>query len=331
MLGENLQQVSESTTVIFRVDSVIHMGIQRRAVLGSMSLAAFTLSGCLSRDESTNGVDGGRGELTVAVTTSTYDAGLLDELHSTFESTYNVSVRTISGGTGETIATGERGDADAVMAHAPPLEAEFLESGYGINRRDVTVGDFIIAGPEADPAGVKDTDTASEAFERIATAEAPFLSRGDTSGTHVKELEVWAESDDEPDGGWYSEAGQGMGETLIQAGQMDAYVLSVRGNFVDMRDRTGLELLLEGPLRDGDPMLENPYGIIAVNPAKHETVDYELAMLYVGFLTGVDGQAIIDAYRIDGEQVFLPSGLSTEPSVGQYHPESANVSTEGGT
>ncbi|WP_321576106.1 substrate-binding domain-containing protein [Halosolutus gelatinilyticus] len=260
------------------------------------------------------------GELTVGVTTSTYDSGLLDVLHAEFESRYGATVRAVSGGTGETIAHGERGDVDAVMAHARSLEDEFIRSGHGINRRDFTFGDFVVAGPPDDPAGIEELTTAHEAFARIAETEAAFLSRGDNSGTHVKELELWDAIGTSPTGEWYLETGQGMGKTLVQAGQRRAYLLTVRGNYIDMRDDLDLERFVEGPVTGGDPTLDNPYGIIVVNPARHPNVEYELAMLYTGFLTGIEGQRIIEDYTIDGKQVFYPDGLSEDPNFEQYSP-----------
>jgi len=293
------------------------MSIQRRGFLTGVGITAASLAGCLGSAEASD--SSALGTLTVGVTTSTYDSGLLDVLHSAFESTYGVTVRAIAGGTGQTLTRGERGDVDVVMAHARSLEDAFIESGHGINRRAFADGDFVIAGPPDDPAGIADLDTASEAFARIATTESAFLSRGDNSGTHVKERAIWDDSEADPAGAWYTESGQGMGETLVQAGQRGAYLLSVRGNFIALSDRVDLDLFVEGPVTDGDPALDNPYGVIAVNPARHD-VEYELAMLYVGFLTGQEGQQIIEEYTIDGQPVFYPDGLSEDPNFDQYTP-----------
>jgi len=275
------------------------------------------VAGCLGSRAADSPSD--LGELTVGVTTSTYDSGLLDALHSAFESTYGVTIRAVAGGTGETLARGERGDVDVVMAHARSLEDEFIQSGHGVNRRDFAYGDFVIAGPPDDPAGIAAVDTASEAFSRIAATESTFLSRGDNSGTHVQERAIWDDSEASPAGEWYTEAGLGMGETLIQANQRGAYLITVRGNYIDLRDRLDLDIFVEGPVTGGDPALDNPYGVIVVNPARHD-VDYEIAMLYVGFLTGTEGQTIIEEYTIDGQQVFYPNGLSKDPNFDQYTP-----------
>ena len=297
------------------------MSIQRRGFLAGVGITAGSLAGCLGTGATDNSADSAAdlGELTVGVTTSTYDSGLLDVLHSAFESAYGVTIRAVAGGTGETLARGERGDVDVVMAHARSLEDAFMESGHGVNRRDFAASDFVIAGPPDDPAGIQDTPTAREAFSRIAATESAFLSRGDNSGTHVKEQAIWDESEADPVGTWYTEAGQGMGETLIQADQRGAYLLSVRGNYIALQDRVDLDLFVEGPVTGGDPVLDNPYSVIVVNPARHE-IEYELAMLYVGFLTGPEGQRVIQEYAIDGQQVFYPDALSEEPNFDQYTP-----------
>lgn len=298
------------------------MKIPRRSLLAGIAAAS---AGCLGRDRST---DGPSGKLTVAVTTSTYDSGLVDALHSVFESEYGVTVRAVSRGTGETIAAGERGDVDAVMAHARSLEDEFIRTGNGINRRDFAVGDFVIAGPADDPAEITSVDDAATAFERIASTEARFSSRGDRSGTHMKEREIWDDAGIDPGGEWYRETGQGMGETLVQADQRDSYLLAVRGNFIDTRDQLDLERFVDGPVTNGDPALENPYGVIAVNPADEPSAEYELAMYYIGFLTGERGQEIVAEYTVDGEPLFYPNALSEEPNFDQYSPQSSNGSTE---
>ncbi|WP_336362420.1 substrate-binding domain-containing protein [Halalkalicoccus salilacus] len=304
----------------------------RRSVLGALGGLLALLAGCTA-DSRSEGIKHAR-ELTVAVTTSTYDAGVLDPLHEAFEERFGVRVRTVAGGTGENLRTGERGDVDCVMAHAPPLEAAFLESGHGINRRNFVRGDFVIAGPAEDPAGISEgssdpsgsrtasgddgVEDAATAFARIAEREATFVSRGDDSGTHVQERAVWEAAGIDPDGEWYLETGQGMGDTLVAADRRDAYLLTVRGNYHRMRDRLALESFVEGPITGGDPSLDNPYGIIAVNPAIHQDVDYQLAMSYIGFLTSPEGQVIVREHTVDGQRPFLPAALSEEPDFGQY-------------
>ena len=306
--------------------------MMRRSVLGALGGLLALFAGCTD-DSRGEGIEHA-GALTVAVTTSTYDAGVLDPLHEAFEERFGVRVRTVVGGTGENIRAGERGDVDCVMAHAPPLEAAFLEAGRGINRRNFVRGDFVIAGPAEDPAGISEgssdpsgsrtasgddgVEDAATAFARIAEREATFVSRGDDSGTHVKERAVWARAGIEPGGEWYLETGQGMGDTLVAADRRGAYLLTVRGNYRRMRDRLALESFVEGPITGGDPSLDNPYGIIAVNPAIHETVDHQLTMAYIGFLTSPEGQAIVEEYTVDGQRLFLPDALPEEPNFQQY-------------
>jgi tungstate transport system substrate-binding protein len=291
----------------------------RRTALGVATGIVASTAGCTDRSAGSDSEPGTAGEaLSVAVTTSTYDAGVLDPLHRAFEDRFGVRVRTISQGTGENVRTGERGDADVIMVHAPELEATFRDSGHGINRRDFVLGDFVVVGPADDPAGIEGIESAAEAFATIADEEASFASRGDDSGTHVKKRAVWNEAGTDPGGEWYLETGQGMGETLVQADRQGAYLLSVRGTYIDARDGLSSEPFVEGPVTGGDPLLDNPYGLFVVNPAIHERVEYDLAMAYVGFLTGPEGQRIVGEYRAGGERLFVPDALSEEPNLAQY-------------
>ncbi len=278
---------------------------RRELLLGSGGVAA-SLAGCLGPGDGDGDSRQTQGELLVAVTTSTYDAGLLGKLHEECERRFGVTLRTISGGTGENLRRGEAGDVDVVMAHAPGLEAEFVHDGYGVDRHRFADGDFVVAGPPDDPAGIGGVEEAAVAFERIADENAPFLSRGDGSGTHIAERRVWEDAGIEPRGEWYQESGQGMGGTLVQAGQYGAYLLTVRANHLDVRPRVDLTSFVEGPLTGGDPILDNPYSVIAVDPSRHPGVEYELAMLYIGFLTGPTGRELIEEFEIDGEQPFVP-------------------------
>lgn len=289
--------------------------------LGGAGLASGS-AGCLEQMLAGNsdGTAASEGDLAVAVTTSLYDTGLPDELHAAFQERYGIQVASIAGGTGQNLRLGETGDVDVVTAHAPELEAEFLQSGHGINRRDFAFGDFVVLGSPDDPANVADVDTARAAFERIAETKAPFLSRGDSSGTYRKEREIWSNTNVNPDGEWYAESGQGMGETIVQADQQDAYLLAVRGTYLAMADRIELSVLVDGPITGGDPTLANPYGVIPVNPAIHSNVNYEHAMLYVGYLTGNHGQEIIGNYTVDGEQLFFANALTETPNFEQYLP-----------
>lgn len=264
--------------------------------------------------------DGSTQELTLATTTSTYDTGLLDALNPVFEEKFNARVKTISQGTGAAIETARNGDADVILVHARGAEDEFLQDGYGVNRRDVMFNDFVVVGPADDPAGISGMESAADAFATVADAGATFVSRGDDSGTNKKELLIWEAAGVEPSGTWYREIGKGMGDTLVQADQSGAYTLSDRGTFLATQDNIDLEIQVQGPLKGGPTILKNPYGVIPVNPAKYPDVNYSLAMAYAGFLTSPEGQEIISNYTANGSQLFFPNALSENPQFGQYVP-----------
>ena len=306
------------------------MSIQRReflAALGGGSAAA--LGGCTAFGQGDGDEPGVAGEtLTLTTTTSTYDTGLLDELHAPFEDMYGVTVDAVAQGTGAALETARAGDSDVVMVHARSLEDEFMREGYGVNRRDIMFNDFVIVGPEDDPAGIEGTESAAAAFAAIADEGVTFVSRGDNSGTHTKELGVWEEADVDPGGDWYQETGQGMGEVLNVATQQEGYTLSDRGTYLSQRSEIDLVVLVQGPIEEGPVLLANPYGIMAVNPAVHENVNYDLAMAYIGYITSPEGQQRIEEYTANGEQLFYPEALSEDPDFQQYVPEgwSANES-----
>ncbi|SFR43235.1 substrate-binding domain-containing protein [Halogeometricum limi] len=261
--------------------------------------------------------------LTLATATTAYDTGLLDELHAGFEARFGVRVKTLSRGTGAALRTARDGDADVVLAHAREAEAEFVRAGHGVNRRDLMHNDFLVVGPADDPAGVTGTADPTDAFERIAAEEALFLSRGDDSGTHVRERRLWSAADAAPGGRWYQATGDGMGDTLRHAARRGAYTLVDRGTYRVFGDDSSLAAFVEGPLGGGPEILLNEYGVIPVNPARHD-VAYELAMLYVGYLTGPDGQDVIRSFRVDGDPLFVPNALSESPDFAQYGPDSAS-------
>ncbi len=299
------------------------MTIQRREFLSVLGGGvAVGLAGCTGADDS-DGPEISGETLTLTTTTSTYDTGLLDELNAPFEDRYGVTVDAVAQGTGAALRTARDGDSDVVMVHARSLEDEFMEEGYGVNRRDLMFNDFVIVGESDDPADVEGEDDAAAAFEAIAEAEATFVSRGDESGTHTKELEIWDETGltVEEFGEWYLDGGGGMGETLNTANLDGGYTLVDRGTFLDMRDEIDLELLVEGPVEGGSEMLMNPYGIVAVNPAVHDNVNYDLAMAYIGYITSLEGQEIIEEYRSNDEQLFFAEALSEDPNFRQYVPE----------
>ena len=244
--------------------------------------------------------------LRLATTTSTEDTGILPVLNAPFEKMMNIKVDVISVGTGKALELGARGDVDVVLVHAREAEDKFVANGSGINRRDVMYNDFIIIGPEKDSAKIKGMTDAKEALTKIALAQAPFISRGDDSGTHKKELKLWEKAGIKPDGKWYFEAGQGMGPVLNMANEKQAYALSDRGTYLAYRGKIGLKILCEN-----DPVLNNPYGVIAVNPAKFSHVKYVYAMAYIGWLTSSEGQTIIREFGKDkfGQPLFIPTAI----------------------
>ena len=302
---------------------------RRRLMQATGVGAALSLAGCLDGSEAaaragsggTTGGTVGDGELVLATTTSTYDTGLLGELNPTFQESFGITVRTISQGTGAAIRTGRAGDADVILVHAREAEDRFLRDGAGLNRRDVMFNDFVVVGPPEDSAGISGLSSATDAFAAIAEAEATFLSRGDDSGTNETELNVWAAAGVQPSGSWYQETGKGMGDTLVQANRAGGYTLADRGTVLSMAAELDLAIHVQGPLEGGPPILKNPYGVIPVNPAVHDDVNYQAAMAYVGFLTGPQGQSAIANYTVNGSQLFFPNALVTEPNFGQYVPE----------
>jgi len=244
--------------------------------------------------------------LKVSSTTSTDNTGLFAAINPPFEKMFNCRVDVIAEGTGKAIKTGEMGDCDVVFVHARQAEDKFVAAGFGVNRRDVMYNDFIILGPKNDPAKIRGTRDAVQALTRIAKAQAAFISRGDDSGTHKKEKEIWTKAGLTPKGQWYAEAGQGMGAVLQIAHEKNGYTLSDRGTWLAYKGKIDLEILCEG-----DPSLFNPYGIIAVNPAKYPKVNYILAMAYIGWVTSPEGQKIIREFGKDklGQPLFIPQAI----------------------
>ena len=310
------------------------MSIQRRRFVAALGAGAtVAAAGCTgdTTDGETN-ESGSNGDttaqvgvagetLTLTTTTSTYDTGLLDAIHPDFEEIYGVSVYAVAQGTGAALESARNGDADVVMVHARSLEDEFMRNGYGINRRDLMFNDFVIVGPEADPAGIEGASSATDALTTIADAQAPFVSRGDNSGTHTKELVLWEEAGTQPGGDWYQETGTGMGEALNIANQQGAYTLSDRGTFISQRAEIDLTILVQGPIEGGPEILANPYGVMAVNPGVHDNANYDLAMAYIGWITSPGAQDAIADYQMNGEQLFFPEAVSEEPDFQQYVPE----------
>jgi tungstate transport system substrate-binding protein len=241
--------------------------------------------------------------IVVASTTSTEDSGLFGYLLPIFKAKTGIEVKVIAQGTGQALDTARRGDADVVFVHAKSQEEKFLAEGFGVKRFDVMYNDFVLIGPNSDPAGVKGKDIAT-ALKTIQAKRAPFVSRGDKSGTHSAELALWKQAGIDiaaSKGSWYREIGQGMGAALNTAGAMNAYVLSDRGTWISFRNRGDLEIVVEG-----DKRLFNQYGVMLVNPGKFPSVKQELGQTFVDWLVSPEGQAAIAGYKIDGQQLFFP-------------------------
>jgi tungstate transport system substrate-binding protein len=243
--------------------------------------------------------------VTVASTTSTEQSGLFGFLLPEFTKKTGIQVRVVALGTGQALDVGRRGDADVVFVHDRPAEDKFVAEGFGIDRRDVMYNDFVVVGPKADPAKVAGMKDTAAAFRRIADAQAPFVSRGDKSGTHAAELRFWKAGGvdlDKAKGPWYRDTGSGMGPALNTAASMNAYILADRGTWLSFRNRGDLVVLVEG-----DDKLFNPYGVMLVNPRKHPQVKKADGMAFIEWLVSPEGQQTIAAYKIGGEQLFFPS------------------------
>lgn len=237
----------------------------------------------------------------LATTTSTEQSGLLAYMLPVFEKQTGYKVDVIAVGTGASLKIAEKGDCDIVLVHARSLENAFMAAGYGSERRDVMYNDFIVLGPKSDPAGIASTRSALEAFSRIAEKKAIFVSRGDNSGTDVKEKELWSAAKLKPSGVWYKEAGQGMSQVIMMAEQLGGYTLADRATYLAVKGSSpGLTIVFEK-----DPALLNPYGIIAVNPAKWPHVNVAGAKALMDFFTGPSGRALIESFKIGGEQCFF--------------------------
>lgn len=273
------------------------MGKRWRLILIFLAVTIISFSGILQSQEV---------RLRLATTTSTQDTGLLDVLNPPFEKMMGIKVDVIAVGTGKALLLGSTADVDVVLVHARDAEDQFVADGFGMNRRDVMYNDFVVLGPEKDPAGIKGMKNAQEAFKKIAQAKASFISRGDDSGTHKKEKSLWEKAGIKPEGKWYLEAGQGMGPVLNMTNEKQGYTLSDRGTYLAYAGKLSLKILCEG----GADLL-NPYGVIAVNPAKFPQVKYIYAMAYIGWLTSQEGQNIIREFGKDrfGQPLFIPVAI----------------------
>jgi tungstate transport system substrate-binding protein len=247
--------------------------------------------------------------IVVSSTTSTQDSGLFGYILPLFKQKSGIEVKVIAQGTGQALDTGRRGDADVVFVHAKSAEEKFLAEGEGVKRYPVMYNDFVLIGPKSDPAGIKGMKDVGAALKQIVAKGAPFVSRGDRSGTHIAEINLWKASgvDIEKDKGpWYKSIGQGMGAALNTAGASNAYVLSDRGTWISFKNKGELVIAVEG-----DKRLFNQYGVMLVNPAKHPAVKKDLGQAFIDWLISPEGQKIIASYKINGEQLFYPNATDS--------------------
>lgn len=272
------------------------MALNRRSLFAlALAAAAALVPPAHAQDKS----------IVVASTTSTEQSGLFGHILPVFTKETGIAVRVVALGTGQALDVGRRGDADVVFVHDRSAEDRFVAEGFGIDRRDVMYNDFVLIGPKADPARVAGGKDIAAAFRAIAAAKAPFVSRGDKSGTHAAELRYFKDAGVDPSegkGAWYRETGSGMGPALNTASSMNAYILADRGTWLSFKNRGELTIVVEG-----DRRMFNPYGVILVNPAKHPHVKQAEGRAFVEWLVSPKGQAAIASYKVAGEQLFFPS------------------------
>jgi len=254
--------------------------------------------------------------IVVASTTSTQDSGLFGHILPLFKAATGTEVRVVAQGTGQALDTGRRGDADVLFVHAKAQEEKFVADGFGVKRFPVMYNDFVLIGPKSDPAGIKGTSDITAALQAIKAKATPFISRGDRSGTHIAELDLWKAAGIDPHpnpppqagegregvGPWYKEIGQGMGAALNTASASNAYVLADRGTWIAFKNRGELDIVVQG-----DKRLFNQYGVMLVNPAKHPHVKKELGQAFIDWLVSAAGQKAIADYKIEGQQLFFPN------------------------
>jgi tungstate transport system substrate-binding protein len=277
------------------------MSVLKKLLGGLLLVASFGLSYADTPNPTDSKV------IRLATTTSTSNTGLLDYLLPKFEQKCGCKVNVISVGTGKALKLGEDGNVDVVLVHARPAEDAFVAAGHGIDRRDVMYNDFVLIGPNNDPARISGETDVLAAMKKIADTRWRFVSRGDDSGTDQMEKGYWKAlaikpQENNAQSKWYSSAGQGMGEVLMMAGEMRAYTLTDRGTYITYRDKIGLPILVEG-----DAKMFNPYGIIAVSPKKYPDINYQGATQLIGWITSPEGQRLIGEFKVGGEQLFTPS------------------------
>jgi len=278
--------------------------IDRRLVLSSLAAGFVALAGAALAQTAAPTQAGGQPRfITVSSTTSTTDSGLFSHLLPVFQARTGIEVRVVSQGTGQALDTGRRGDADVVFVHAEAQEKKFVEDGFGVERKAVMYNDFVLIGPRSDPAGIRGSKDIAEALRAIRAKAAPFVSRGDRSGTHAAELSLWTAAGiaiEQAKGPWYREIGQGMGAALNTSNALGAYVLADRATWLNFRNRGDLDIVVEG-----DQRLFNQYGVILVNPARHPHVKRAEAQAFIDWLVSAEGQKTINDYRINGQQLFF--------------------------
>jgi tungstate transport system substrate-binding protein len=250
----------------------------------------------------TNATDNPDRIIRLATTTSTDNSGLLTVLLPAFENTTGYRVHVIAVGTGKALRMGRDGDADVLLVHAPAAEKDFVKAGYGEDRLPVMYNDFVLVGPASNPAGIKMDSSINQAMKQIADKQATFISRGDNSGTHKKELGLWQADGIHPEGKWYREVGQGMGKVLQMAAELDAYTLTDRGTWLAYQAKSPLKIL-----NQGDPQLFNPYHIIAVSPQRYPSINYKGAKALIEWITSSDGQSLIGGFKVSDTVLFTPS------------------------
>jgi len=268
---------------------------RRNFAIGLAALLAFCVTSAQAQEQF----------ITVASTTSTEQSGLFPHLLPRFEQKTGIKVHVVALGTGQALDLARRGDADVVFVHARSAEEKFLAEGHGVKRFPVMYNDFVLVGPKSDPAKVGGSKDILAALTKVQTAAAPFVSRGDKSGTHIAELDLWKAAGidiDKAKGPWYRDTGQGMGPALNTASSMNAYILTDRGTWLSFKNRGDLVILVEG-----DKRLFNQYGVMLVNPEKHPTVKKDLGQMFVDWVISPEGQQAIAEYKINGEQLFYPN------------------------
>ena len=268
---------------------------------------AIFLTLCLALLGQAYAADNASKTIRLATTTSTENSGLLTDLLPQFTKDTGYEVHVIAVGTGKALRMGMDGDVDVVLVHARAAEDKFVAEGYGEKRYGVMYNDFVIVGPKGDPAGIAKAEDAKDALKRIADSQSIFISRGDDSGTNKKELALWKAAGITPTGSWYREAGQGMGKVLQIAGEVDGYTLTDRGTWLAYKDKSPLQISFQG-----DPLLFNPYGIIAVNPAKYPDINHAGALALIKWMISPVGQQRIGAFKIGDSTLFTPSASEGE-------------------